>query len=295
MTGRSVRLFLVDGSPLGLRTAEVGMWTGQALVAPRTELERLSKRPEVRRTGTYVLVGPSEDPAFETAVYIGEGDDVWARIARHDSNKDFWTWVVVFVSKDHNLTKAHVRWLEARLVEDVRAAKLVQVVNGNEPSGGKLPEAEEADMATFIENIRLLLPVLGLNVFASVSGNADDAEVGGVRLRLAWDSATAECIAKDGAFIVQKGSTARRSNVESLQNSYKNMRTRLVESGVLEPQGTNLLKFTQDYVFDSPTAAAVAVAGTSVNGRDTWKVASSGESYKQWQERQLEGHPSEDG
>jgi hypothetical protein len=293
MTGRSVRLFLVDGSPQGLRTAEVGMWTGQALVAPRTELERLGKRPEVRRTGIYVLVGPSEDPAFDTAVYVGEGDDVWARIASHDSNKDFWTWVVVFVSKDHNLTKAHVRWLEARLVEDIRAAKLVQVVNGNEPGGGRLPEADEADMATFVENVRLLLPVLGLNVFASMTGNADDAEAGGVRLRLTWDSASAECIAKDGAFIVQKGSTARKKNVDSLQPSYKSMRTRLVESGVLELNGADLLRFTQDYVFDSPTAAAVAVAGTSVNGRDTWKVAATGETYKQWQQKQLGTHPNE--
>ncbi|MBS2031510.1 MAG: DUF4357 domain-containing protein [Deltaproteobacteria bacterium] len=203
---------------------------------------------------------------------------------------------MVFVSKDNNLTKAHVRWLEARLVEDIRAAKLVQVMNGNEPSGGRLPEADEADMATFIENVRLLLPVLGLNVFASATGNTEGAEVGGVRLRLTWDTASAECIAKDGAFILQKGSTARRRNVESLQPSYKNMRTRLVESGVLEPSGNELLKFTQDYVFDSPTAAAVAVAGTSVNGRDTWKVVASGETYKQWQERLIgvaPTHPDE--
>lgn len=289
MPGRSVRLFLVDGAPQGLRTAEVGMWTGQALVAPRTELARLGKREEVRKTGLYVLVGPSEDRAFETAVYVGEGDDVWLRITSHDSNKDFWTWVVVFVSKDHNLTKAHVRWLEARLVEEIRAAKLVQVMNGNDPGGGRLPEADEADMHTFMENVRLLLPVLGLNVFASITDNPNDAEIGGVRLRLVWDTATADCIAKDGAFIVQKGSTARKKNVDSLQPSYQNMRNRLLESGVLIPRNADLLVFTQDFVFESPTAAAVAVSGTSVNGRELWKVVSSGESYKEWQQRQVAG------
>ncbi len=265
------------------------MWTGQALVAPRTELARLGKREEVRKTGLYVLVGPSEDRAFETAVYVGEGDDVWLRITSHDSNKDFWTWVVVFVSKDHNLTKAHVRWLEARLVEEIRAAKLVQVMNGNDPGGGRLPEADEADMHTFMENVRLLLPVLGLNVFASITDNPNDAEIGGVRLRLVWDTATADCIAKDGAFIVQKGSTARKKNVDSLQPSYQNMRNRLLESGVLIPRNADLLVFTQDFVFESPTAAAVAVSGTSVNGRELWKVVSSGESYKEWQQRQVAG------
>lgn len=172
------------------------MWTGQALVAPRTELTRLGEREEVRSTGIYVLVGPVED---QTAVYVGEGDDVWDRLKSHDSNKDFWTWVVVFVSKDDNLTKAHVRWLEARLIQEIRAAKLVQVVNGNGPGGGRLPEVDEADMETFLENVRLLLPVLGLNVFTSVTGNPKSL----LRLRLTWDTATADCIVKEGAFVVQ--------------------------------------------------------------------------------------------
>ena len=264
------------------------MWTGQALVAPRTELTRLGEREEVRSTGIYVLVGPVED---QTAVYIGEGDDVWDRLKSHDSNKDFWTWVVVFVSKDDNLTKAHVRWLEARLIQEIRAAKLVQVMNGNGPGGGRLPEADEADMETFLENVRLLLPVLGLNVFTSMTGNPKSL----LRLRLTWDTATADCIVKEGAFIVQKGSTARRKNVDSLQPSYQNMRQRMVESGVLTPQSAELLVFTQDFLFESPTAAAVAVAGTSLNGRDMWKVASTGESYKEWQQRQVAETPTAEG
>lgn len=262
------------------------MWTGQALVAPRTDLERLGKREELQNTGVYVLVGgPSEDQSFETTIYVGEADDVWARLKNHDSKKDFWEWVVVFVSKDDNLTKAHVRWLEARLVQEIRAAKLVQVLNGNEPGGGRLPEADQADMETFLENVRLLLPVLGLNVFTA----AHKSSKSDLRLRLTWDNATAECIVKEGSFIVQKSSTARKKNADSLQPSYQNMRKRLIESGVLTHQGTDLWVFTQDYVFDSPTAAAVAVAGTSVNGRDMWKVATSGESYKEWQQRQVSG------
>lgn len=287
MGGRSVRLFLVDGTPQGLRTAEVGMWTGQALVAPRTELPRLGKRAEVHGTGVYVLVGPSEGDPAKLAVYVGEGDDVWARLLSHDGNKDFWTWVVVFVSKDTNLTKAHVRWLESRLVQEIRAEKQVDVLNGNEPAGGTLPEADEADMETFMGNVRLLLPVLGLNVFASVTGKRADAEAGGVRLTLKWENAVATCIAKDGAFIVQKGSTARTRNVDSLQPSYAAMRKQLVDAGVLAQQEQDLYIFSQDYVFGSPTAAAVAVSGTSLNGRDKWTVERTGESYKEWVAKQV--------
>lgn len=287
MPGRSVRLFLVDGTPQGLRTAEVGMWTGPALVAPRTELARLGKRDEVHGTGIYVLVGAHDEDPSKTAVYVGEGDDVWARLSSHDARKDFWTWVIVVVAKDKNLTKAHVRWLEARLVQEMKASKLVYVLNGNEPASGTLPEADEADMHTFMENVRLLLPVLGLNVFTSVTGRQADAEAGGVLLRLEWDNATAKCIVKDGAFIVQKGSTARKKNVESLGESYQTMRQQLVDAGVLAPSGQDLMVFTQDYTFDSPSRAAVAVAGSNVNGREKWEVAATGESYGEWQEKQV--------
>ena len=122
MAGRSVRLFLVDGTPQGMRTAEVGNWTGLAVVCPRTDLVRLAMRPEVRKTGIYLLVGPSETAASGVSVYVGEGDEVWTRLTTHDANKDFWTQVVLFVSKDDNLTKAHVRWLEATLLREIKAA-----------------------------------------------------------------------------------------------------------------------------------------------------------------------------
>lgn len=146
MSGRSVHLFLVDGSPQGMRTAQVGNWSGLALVCPRTDLVKVGKRDAVRGAGVYLLVGPSEALASRLRVYVGEAEDVWTRLQSHDSKKDWWTWVVVFVSKDENLTKAHVRWLEAKLVREVRAAKRADIDNDAEPGGGHLPEADEADM-----------------------------------------------------------------------------------------------------------------------------------------------------
>jgi hypothetical protein len=163
-------MFLVDGTSQGMRTAEVGNWTGLALVCPRTDLVRLGARPEIRRTGVYILVGPSESSASGHAVYVGEGDDVWARLSSHDVQKDFWTWVVILVSKDENLTKAHVRWLEARLVSDILKAKRAENANGNEPGGNKLPESDAADMETYYENVRLLLPTLGQERQTASSG-----------------------------------------------------------------------------------------------------------------------------
>ena len=288
--GRSVRLFLVDGTPQGMRTAEVGNWSGLALVCPRTDLVRLGARSEVRRTGVYILVGPSDTAPSGLAVYVGEGDEVWARLTSHDDSKDFWTLVVIFVSKDDNLTKAHVRHLEATLVRELKKAKRAEVKNGNAPGGGKLPEADAADMETFCENIRLLLPTVGVNVFTT------DAPAGrpGTNDELTWelrldDDAKAECVVREGQFVVKAGSFARAREVDSLGDGSRALRKTLRESGVLVAVKGNpaMLKFTQEYGFDSPSGAAAVVSGTGLNGRINWKLPDSGVSYKEWQERQV--------
>lgn len=290
MPGRSIRMFLVDGTPQGMRTAEVGNWTGLALMCPRTDLGRLALRPEVKKTGVYILVGPSETDPASVSVYVGEGDEVWTRLQSHDARRDFWTQVVVFVSKDDNLTKAHVRWLEARLVNEIRSAKRAEVLNGNDPGGGRLPEADTADMETYFENVQLLLPTLGVSVFA-----AESTVAGGecpvateLTLEMSWEDASAECVVRDGQFVVKAGSTARTKEVASLGVGSRALRKRLIDSGVLVPAGQDgLLRFTQAYAFDSPSAAAAVVAGTGLNGRAQWIVKGEEVSYKEWQERSV--------
>jgi hypothetical protein len=290
MAGRSIRLFLVDGTPQGMRTAEVGNWTGLALVCPRTDLARLGARPEVRRSGVYILVGPSESSPSGLSVYVGEGDEVWTRLTSHDATKDFWTWVVIFVSKDDNLTKAHVRWLEATLVREIKKAKRAEVVNGNEPTGGKLPEADTADMETYFENVRFLLPTLGVNVFATeATSGGGTVPKNALRLELKSEDVRAECLVVDGQFVVTAGSTARSREAESLRSTGRGLRRQLQESGVLipKPGSATQLVFTQDYSFDSPSGASTVVFGAENNGRASWKVTGTTESYKDWLEKQV--------
>lgn len=287
MSGRLIRTFLIDGTPQGMRTAEVGNWSGLALVTPRTDLARFGGRSEVRRTGVYILVGPSDSSASGLAVYIGEGDDVWTRLSSHDDKKEFWTFVVVFVSKDDNLTKAHVRWLEAHLYADIARAKRAELMNGNAPGGSKLPESDAADMETFYENMQLLLPTLGVSVFeAAISKKTDTKDA--LRLELEWDGARAECLVLDGQFIVQPGSTARAKEVGSLGDGSRSIRKALREQKVLVPvDGGALLKFTQPYAFDSPSGAAAVVSGTGLNGRKGWKVKGTATTYAEWEEKQV--------
>jgi len=92
MTGKTIRIFLADGEPTGILLAEISNGTGKALVAPRSQLDQLSKREEVRRTGVYRLVGPDPDDPSRALASIGEGDNVLKRLLRHNKNeaKDFW-------------------------------------------------------------------------------------------------------------------------------------------------------------------------------------------------------------
>ena len=114
--GRQIRLFLVDGTPSGIITAEVMNWTGKAISAPRARFADLVRRDEAARTGVYILIGPDPERANGIKVYIGEADSVGARLRRHDAREemDFFDRVVFIVSKDENLTKAHARFLESQ-------------------------------------------------------------------------------------------------------------------------------------------------------------------------------------
>lgn len=284
MAGLQVRLFLVDGAPQGMRTATVGNWNGVALVCPRHDLVKLGQRDEAHKAGVYLLLAPSDERTSRLRVYVGEADDFWARLQNHDSKKEFWTWVIAFVATDRSLNKAHVRWLEATLLSCIRESARADVENVNKPCIPLLHEADAADMEVFFGKVCLLLPLLGADVLDTTDVRP---AARGLVLELKWDTAEAHCDVREGQFTVRKGSSAREKEVDSLADGYRALRKKLLEDDVLTSTGGGLLRFTKDYRFDSPSAAAAVVAGTNLNGRVVWKVNEQGISYKEWQEQQL--------
>jgi len=131
--GKTIRLYLIDGSATGPIAAEIINWTGQVVLAPRSELHELAGREQLRGTGIYILVGPSEHGDTDR-VYLGEPDSVYWRLKEHDKEKDFWTRAVAITSKDMNLTKAHGRYLESRLIEMAYDAARATLENAPTPS-----------------------------------------------------------------------------------------------------------------------------------------------------------------
>ncbi len=85
-----------------------------------------------------------------------------------------------------------------------------------------------------------------------------------------------------------QGSKARAQWVGT-ECGYKALYQQLLAEGVLLPEGFDQLVFSRDYAFTSPSAAAAVVSGRSANGRTSWLVQGTKQSYAAWQDQQLSG------
>ena len=314
MNGKQVRLFLVDGSVGGLMTAEILNWTGHLLRGRRKDLGRIRTREEAERTGVYILFGPNDEGGL--TAYIGEGDSVAARLVQHDAKKDFWEDVVIITSKDMNLTKAHARYLESELIRLATSIGRVTLLNGTAPTGGAaLPEADQSDMQYFINQIRILMPVLGFDIFrgrstqetviqspthtptvAAAPAPEDPAETtdSPVFYMKTQEGCDARAQIIDGEFTMLQGSTIPATMKDSSTMAPATRRqfalrqathTTVLESTVPGPR-PSLVTLSKDIVFSSPSAAASLVYGRgSANGRTTWKTG-SGQTFGDWEEAQ---------
>lgn len=300
MHGRSIRIFLATGEVSGVRHAEVVNWTGQAVIAPRRRLAELRGWAEVQRPGVYVLVGESLETG-RRQVYVGEAENVATRLADHHRTKDWWETVLVVTSKDANLTKSHVRYLESRMTALAREARRADVENGTEPAQSPLPRPDIAAMEEFLENAVMLCGVLGHPWFeplvvpraqtaipvapgtpAAVDNDAAatpalDNELLTLQVRNQPWRATGRLL--DEGFVVMANSTACLDVADYLNPGWKLLRQSLIDQGALQTE-PDRLRFTRDVTFDSISAAAAVVVGGNRNGRELWKDT-QGRSVKQ--------------
>lgn len=302
--GRSVKLYLVDGTASGILTAEIMNWTGHVLAAPRTRLEDVLPRSELKRTGVYFLYGSDDEGSDLGKVYIGEGDELGKRLYQHNKDKDFWERFIAVTSKDLNLTKAHVRYLEGRLLAILAAAKKVKIANKDMPTFDLLPEADISDMEAFLTEIQLVLPVVGAeflkrpvevsfskaeliqtgsNVATSTPLSVETFVLTNVQKGI---SARAREI--DGEFVVLSGSIGSLNEKASFHEKLKATRDDAFETGLCSKTDDGTFRLNEDMAFSSPSAASVFLFGTSRNGRTDWTVDGSGVMYGAWKEGKIE-------
>lgn len=281
MTSATIKLFLPHGDAKRLRVGEVSNWTGKALAAPRTELEDLLAREELESSGVYFLLGVDADTGAQLA-YIGEAEVIRDRLRQHKA-KDFWTSVVVFVSKDENLTKAHIRFLENRLLQEAKAIGRYALENTNS-SNPKLPESDREDMEVYLSRIRQVLPVLGSDLLSPISGSTKPTKQQ-AHLVCKIKNALARGRRTEGGFVVFKDSTAvhsLRPSAEAQHPFVVALRQKLVLDGTLVAV-EGLYVFAKDAEFTSPSAAAAVVHGGGANGLTAWKDE-SGKTLKELEE-----------
>lgn len=277
MPTATIRLFLVHGDPKRLRVAELSNWIGKVVSGPRTEFEGVLAREESHNSGIYFLTGTDPETG-KPAIYVGEAECIRDRIKSHN-DKDFWNQVTFFVSKDENLTKAHVRYLEGKLIEQAKNAGRAVVTNG-QASGSKLPESDREEMEVFLEKIYQLLPVLGIDLLVPMIGSTTDAPTSRL-LHCEIKGLTATGFRSANGFLVKKDSEAVATERPSSEKWpwTRNLRQKLKDDGVLGEKEDRLV-FLKDIEFASPSAAAAVVHGGHANGLTAWKDA-NGKTLKE--------------
>lgn len=276
--GKSIELFLVNGTADSLITAELSNWNGKALKIPRIKVASCS-RDDITQAGVYFLFCKEDDGS--DSVYIGEAENVKERLVQHlrdyqsEKEKYYWNTAVIFIGRD--LNKALIRYLENRFVEIARSCKRYTVLTKNTYRNTVMKESQIAVMEEFIDNVKTLINALGYKVLEpvlqvdSAAATADDE-----LLYIATGGATATGRVTSEGFVVLKGATVNEKvSVKSLSAGMVKLREKYLKEGKVE----NLVT-TEDLLFSSSSAAADFVLGYSVSGPRTWKTK-DGRSLKE--------------
>ena len=266
--GKTIEMFLVDGTADGIVTAELSNWNGKAIRLPRTEVAQC-EREDVEGVGVYFLFCKMDDGA--DAVYIGEAENILKRLKQHladfQSGKEgyYWTTAVTFVGRD--LNKALIRYIENRLVEEARACGREQVLT-KATYNTVLKESEIASMEEFIDNIKVLISALGHKTLTSVPKATNSTTY----LYCKGNGGDGKGFVTASGFTVVSGSTISDHIVPSMKTrgkSYYELRCRLEEDGTIANR-----VFQRDYEFSAPSAASAVILGRTSNGNTDWKTAS---------------------
>lgn len=263
--GFSLRIFVPSGDPEGLRIIEKSQWAGQGILFPRAIYDSVRQRYELENTGVYILweIVPE---GHLPRVYVGESDLLKIRLDNHNNEKDFWTHCVAFISKDGHLNKAHIRYLEARLVALAKEARRCEMASATVPKIPTLYPADRADAELYLRDMLLCLPVIGVRFFEKPCGLGKNNPV----LYLSAKGVKAQGYEEPGGFTVLAGSLAVADEANAIPDHISKLRYALQNNGILKDIGTSF-EFGADYTFGSLSAAAGVILGRAASGPREWK------------------------
>lgn len=265
MSGKVISLYLVDGNPEGIMCAYLSNWTGQAVKIPRNLIGKVATRKEVNRPGIYFLIGKENESDEAKSIYVGESENVYERILQHlkDEKKNFLEHIIVFSSKDEELTKAHIKFLEFKLIEELKNNSRYILKNYSSGTESNLSEMHTTVLNEYLENLKILMPTLGHSIFFEKSIKKDN------KFTLNYHGIEAKGILLlDNKFVVLKGSQVRKESLKSLKEKEKKTKEKLYKEGIINEKNN---VFERDYEFSSPSVAAAIIVGVSASGPRLWK------------------------
>lgn len=268
--GKSIELFLVNGTADSLITAELSNWNGKAIKIPRIEVTSC-KREDITQAGVYFLFCKEDDGS--DSVYIGEAENVKDRLIQHlrdyqaEKEKYYWSTAVIFVGRD--LNKALIRYLENRFVEIARNSKRYIVLTKNTYRNTVMKESQIAVMEEFIDNVKILINALGyklLEPFSQVESPASEADDEMLFLTSGYAKATGK-VTTEGFVVFEDAIINEKTSTKSLSAGMQKLRQTLIDSDKVQNWKT-----TEDILFSSASAAADFILGYSVSGPQMWKT-----------------------
>lgn len=259
-------------------SCELSNWSGKAYKIPRIKIKDCSDRDDLKSTGVYLLFG--KDDAGKDQVYIGEAESILKRLNQQLTSKDFWNEAIIFISKDENLNKAHIKYLENRLHEIAKSANRYSVENSIIPTQSSISESDKAEMEEFIEYIKMLVNTLGHKVFEEKREFRSQQKQDLFYIKAARGADGIGEPTSDG-FVVFKQSKAAATIVNSMSSNMISYRKNLIDEGVLVDK-VDYFEFSDDYIFSSPSTAAGIVMGRNANGLSEWKNK-DGKSLKEFE------------
>lgn len=276
--GKTIKIFLIDGEPNGRMTCELSNWTGKAYKIPRIKIKECTDRSDLNSTGIYLLCGKTDEG--KDMVYIGEAESVLKRLNQQIAQKDFWNEAIVFISKDENLNKAHIKYLENRLHDIAKTANRYLIDNSIIPTLSSISESDRAEMEEYIENIKMLVNTLGHKIFDDKREITTKKKQDIFAIKAARGADANGEPTSDG-FVVLQGSKIALTTTPSMSISLVNLRQKLIDDGVIKSIEGNLI-LSEDYIFTSPSLAAAIIMGRNANGLEEWKLK-NGQTLKAYE------------
>lgn len=291
---KNFNLFLMDGEVTGRIKCTLSNWTGVAYKIPRSHLDKCKDRQDLKQSGVYFLFGKNDDGADE--VYIGQagirknGEGVLFRVSEHLKDETYFSDAVMLTTQNNSFGPTEISYLENKFTNMAIDVDRYEVRNGNDPNPGNVTEEKESELEDFIDYSKMVLGVLGYKIFVpiinkelKIEDKIDDEEVLylSTKTKKSGKSISAKCKRTSEGFVVLKDSMIELIDSKSLSKSIKEIRDKCkISNEIIDG------KLTKNYLFNSPSYAAMFVLGMSRNGRTEWKTK-SGETLKELEEKEM--------